>query len=226
MQNNRSFNISQVPSIFQLIGGSFEPFLQQNLYGQADISALVHPTDTIGFSSESTIGFDHTIQDTPTPHNLVQAHDNDDLLSATSPITQYNDAILSATSADTFMRVSDDAFNAPVNISTVIDNPLSATSEDVQEISHPKPDYTVMYHVVLDCDFGNRATLGTNKYSPVILGKMRQDTNMTDRIPVLFELEDAIKIASRLVDTAVSTGCLGTDGNKKYPVPKRLPRIL
>lgn len=63
-----------------------------------------------------------------------------------------------------------------------------------------------MYHVVFDCDFGkfyNQAA--------------RTNYQTGKRIPIVYDRDDAIRIAQKLIDIAVNRGSYGFGYEKKYP---------
>jgi hypothetical protein len=72
------------------------------------------------------------------------------------------------------------------------------------------------YHVVLDSDFGDFVDDARRPNRPaVIFGKIAKKIN--DRIPVVFNKEDAFNIAKKLINMVVAKGSIGVGPNKKYP---------
>src|SRR3989338_4722419 len=74
----------------------------------------------------------------------------------------------------------------------------------------------IMYHVVFDCDvskfFDNKSR---KEHQGTIFGKIARVES--DRFPIVYSREDALRIAGRLVSMAVSKGSVGVGINKKYP---------
>jgi hypothetical protein len=72
------------------------------------------------------------------------------------------------------------------------------------------------YHVVLDCNFGNFVN-DTNRQNlqATIFGKMAKEIN--DRIPVVYNKEDAVRVAAKLINMVVAKGSVGVGANKQYP---------
>jgi hypothetical protein len=72
------------------------------------------------------------------------------------------------------------------------------------------------YHVVLDCDFGDFVDDTKRQNRPaVIFGKIAKKIN--DRIPIVYNKEDAVRVAAKLINMVVEKGSVGVGNNKKYP---------
>jgi hypothetical protein len=72
------------------------------------------------------------------------------------------------------------------------------------------------YHVVLDCDFGEFVNdKERQNRAAVIFGKIAKKIN--DRIPVVYNKDDAVRIAAKLINMVISKGSVGVGYSKKYP---------
>jgi len=113
---------------------------------------------------------------------------------------------------------------------------LSSVLEKIEQVNNDKPSATsefnpndtnntpakpnnnssrTGYYVILDSEFGMRNSLPTRIY-PLVFGKLRKAIHKySSKIPVVFDLKEANRIAGRLIDMAVKQG---TAGNKQYPV--------
>ena len=80
----------------------------------------------------------------------------------------------------------------------------------------PDQVYEKFYHVVLDCDFGDFVDDTKRSNRPAIIyGKIAKHIN--ERIPVVYDKQDAIRIATKLINMVVARGCVGSGNDKKYP---------
>ena len=115
--------------------------------------------------------------------------------------------------------------NVPQNHIDSTTSPINSLSDVINEINqntfipsiyeqpiYVEPSHYDVYHIILDCDFGIRNKLHTHK-NPVF-GKLRNVLN-EQKIPVLFNLDEATIIANRLIDQTVNMGSIS---DKKYPV--------
>lgn len=95
-----------------------------------------------------------------------------------------------------------------------------AKPEDIIEMKKlervPEQVSGKFYHVVLDCDFGDFVDDTKRQNRPaVIFGKIAKKIN--DRIPIVYNKDDAVRIAAKLINMVVNKGSVGTGSNKKYP---------
>jgi hypothetical protein len=103
----------------------------------------------------------------------------------------------------------------------VVDSATSeAKPEEVAEMQKmatvPEQVSGKFYHVVLDCDFGDFVDDTKRHDRPaVIFGKIAKKIN--DRIPVVYDKEDAVRVAAKLINMVVAKGSVGVGANKKYP---------
>lgn len=106
----------------------------------------------------------------------------------------------------------------PVKSRLVEQSNASIIAETVSEQNDDVYNNYVMYHVILDADFhiiNNYFHTNSNlRVSSIVMGQIRSVVK-DHRIPVVFSLEDAKNIASRMINLCVNNG---TVGNKKYPI--------
>lgn len=99
---------------------------------------------------------------------------------------------------------------------------LSVTSlPNTQEVQimntikkYPSEISEKFYHIIFDCDFGNFIKNKSNVNS-VVYGNVRSFS--TDKIPIVYNHDFAVKCGAKLVNLAVSQGSLGNGLEKKYP---------
>jgi hypothetical protein len=77
----------------------------------------------------------------------------------------------------------------------------------------------IFYYILLDSDFSSLNELYSkpSKLSFYIFGNLRETDNMKSNMPVVFDLEDAKNIASRMIDTTIENGSCFSN-KKNYPV--------
>jgi hypothetical protein len=77
----------------------------------------------------------------------------------------------------------------------------------------------VLYHVVLDCDYGEFVDI-TKRQSraATVIGRVGSVlNNMPERLPVVRNKDDAKQIAQKLITKIVNKGSAGVGNKKKYP---------
>ena len=82
--------------------------------------------------------------------------------------------------------------------------------------SLPKEVTGKFYHVIFDCDYGNFMNEQTRvNRPPVMIGKLAK--SLGDRLPVVYDVDDATQIAANLINIVVNKGSSGAGIDKKYP---------
>jgi len=82
--------------------------------------------------------------------------------------------------------------------------------------SLPKEVTGKFYHIIFDCDYGNFMNEQTRmNRPPVMTGRLAK--SLGDRIPVVYNEDDATQIAAKLINAVVNKGSSGTGIDKKYP---------
>lgn len=89
----------------------------------------------------------------------------------------------------------------------------SPMNDDMMEKTPEMPieNSQILYHIILDSDFGMRHKL--HEHDVPVFGKLRNVKS--NKVPVLFDLQEARNVALRLIDQTIK---MGTIGNKQYPV--------
>jgi hypothetical protein len=91
-----------------------------------------------------------------------------------------------------------------------------ATEEAMAQIQNKSVSTEIFYHVVLDCDFGEFIDAEKRAVrQAIIFGKVAQ--NIGDRVPILFDKNEAVNVATKLITMVVARGSTGVGTNKKYP---------
>lgn len=73
----------------------------------------------------------------------------------------------------------------------------------------------LFYHIVLDCDFPKRNKLGNDDFKGKYTGHIRDYIKNSGRIPILYNYDDAKKVASKLVSWVMDKG---TSKGKRVPI--------
>lgn len=102
-------------------------------------------------------------------------------------------------------------------LDSVTSIPTGTELQEVDKMSGvPQEVSSTFYHVVLDSDFGEFVddTKRQNR-SAVVFGRVAK--KMGERIPVLYNRDEALKVAKKLINMVVNSGSSGEGTDKRYP---------
>lgn len=94
------------------------------------------------------------------------------------------------------------------------------TGSEIQEINKmidiSSELISTFYHVVLDSDFGDFIDVSKRaNRNAVVFGRV--SNKMEERIPVLFNRDEAVRVAKKLINMVVNSGSSGVGNDKRYP---------
>jgi hypothetical protein len=102
-------------------------------------------------------------------------------------------------------------------LASVTSEPTRTEMDEVSRLaSVPTEVSSVFYHVVLDSDFGDFVDdLKRQNKASVVFGRVSK--KMGERIPVLYNRDEAVRVAKKLINMVVNSGSSGVNMDKRYP---------
>lgn len=102
-------------------------------------------------------------------------------------------------------------------LASVTSVPTGSEIQEIKKMENVPSELTLtFYHVVVDSDFGN--FLRNVDRNAVVFGRILNTQNMIeDRIPILFDRDEAINVAKKLINMIINSGSSGVENDKRYP---------
>jgi hypothetical protein len=98
-------------------------------------------------------------------------------------------------------------------------SPTTPRTQNIMQEMRSLPSQIItktIYHVILDSKYEEFKKGGSGREVATVIGKISKKLG-TDRIPVVFDEEDAVHVSKKLIALSVNRGCVGDEGMIQYP---------